>query len=159
MPSVVLINGSFGVGKTSVARDLRRRISGSVIYDPEWTGWAIQRLPSWVYLSGDDTDDFQDVNLWRSSVVAGIELVRVRHFGRADNLPLRLKFLPRKRQPHSHSGALQYCSPRNMFLRDEHLFLSLLRECNHSRMNPSTALRHPGFQRRNSQFRCDWVTG
>ena len=75
-PSVVLINGSFGVGKTSVARDLRRRISGSVIYDPEWAGWAIQRLPSWVHPSGDGTDDFQDVNLWRSSVVAGIRLFR-----------------------------------------------------------------------------------
>ena len=28
-----------------------------------------------------------------------------------------------KRQPQSHSGALQYRSPRNMFLRDEHSFL------------------------------------
>ena len=76
MPSVVMINGSFGVGKTSVARCLRRRVSGSVIYDPEWTGWVIQRLPSWVHLRGRGTDDFQDVDLWRSSVVAGIRLFR-----------------------------------------------------------------------------------
>ena len=33
LPSVVLINGSFGVGKTSVARALRRRVAGSVIYE------------------------------------------------------------------------------------------------------------------------------
>src|SRR5206468_578597 len=76
MPSVVMINGSFGVGKTSVARELRRRVSGSVIYDPEWAGWLIQRLPSWVHLRGRGTDDFQDVALWRSSVVAGIRLFR-----------------------------------------------------------------------------------
>ena len=76
MPSVVLINGSFGVGKTSAARELSRRVSGSVIYDPEWTGWVIQRLPSWVRLCGRGTDDFQDVDLWRRSVVAGTRLFR-----------------------------------------------------------------------------------
>ena len=76
LPSVVLINGSFGVGKTSVARELRRRVSGSVIYDPEWTGWVIQRLPSWVHLRGRGTTDFQDVDLWRSSVVSGTRLFR-----------------------------------------------------------------------------------
>jgi hypothetical protein len=74
LPSVVLINGSFGVGKTSVARALRRRVAGSVIYDPEWAGLAIQRLPSSVRLRGRGTGDFQDVDLWRRSVVAGTRL-------------------------------------------------------------------------------------
>ena len=76
IPTVVMINGSFGVGKTTVARELKRRIAGSVIYDPEWAGLAIQRLPSWVHLSGGRTNDFQDVDLWRRSVVAGIRLFR-----------------------------------------------------------------------------------
>jgi hypothetical protein len=76
IPTVVMINGSFGVGKTSVARGLKRRIAGSAIYDPEWAGLVIQRLPSWIHLSGRGTDDFQDVDLWRSSVVAGIRLFR-----------------------------------------------------------------------------------
>lgn len=44
--------------------------------NPEWAGWVIQRLPSWIHLSGRGTTDFQDVDLWRSSVVAGIRLFR-----------------------------------------------------------------------------------
>jgi hypothetical protein len=76
LPSVVFINGSFGVGKTSVARELRRLVSRSAIYDPEWTGWVIQRLPSWVRLRGRGTDDFQDVDVWRNSVVAGTRIFR-----------------------------------------------------------------------------------
>ena len=63
-------------GRRAWGRDLRRRISGSVIYYPEWAGWMIQRLPSWMHLRGDGTDDFQDVDLWRSSVVGGIRLFR-----------------------------------------------------------------------------------
>jgi hypothetical protein len=74
IPTVVIINGSFGVGKTTVARGLKRRIAGSAIYDPEWAGLVIQRLPSWIHLSGRGTNDFQDVDLWRSSVVTGIRL-------------------------------------------------------------------------------------
>lgn len=76
LPSVVFINGSFGAGKTGVARELRRRVSGSAIYDPEWTGWVIQRLPSWVHLLGRGTDDFQDVDLWRNSVATGTRIFR-----------------------------------------------------------------------------------
>lgn len=40
MTSVILINGSFGVGKTSVARALRARLAHSAIYDPEVVGWV-----------------------------------------------------------------------------------------------------------------------
>jgi hypothetical protein len=69
--SVVLINGSFGVGKTTVARALRTRAPGAVIYDPEWIGSAIRRLPRWIALRGHGTDDFQDIAIWRKSVAAG----------------------------------------------------------------------------------------
>lgn len=65
-----MINGSFGVGKSTVARLLRRALPGSVIYDPEWVGFVLMRLP------GTRTDDFQHVALWRRSVVAGARLFR-----------------------------------------------------------------------------------
>jgi hypothetical protein len=75
MPSVVLINGSFGVGKTTVARELRRRVAGSVIYDPEWAGLVIQRL-SRVFLGRRRVDDFQDLYLWRRSVAPAARVFR-----------------------------------------------------------------------------------
>lgn len=73
---IILINGSFGVGKTTVARLLRQRIAGSRIYDPEWVGSILMRLPSIIQLRGRGTDDFQDIALWRRSVVRGIGLTR-----------------------------------------------------------------------------------
>ena len=71
---IVLINGSFGVGKTTVAKLLRRALPGSLLYDPEWAGFVLMRLPRWVRLLGAGTDDFQDLDLWRQSVVAGTRL-------------------------------------------------------------------------------------
>jgi broad-specificity NMP kinase len=72
---VVIINGSFGVGKTTVARLLRGALHGSVIYDPEWVGMALMRLPKRFGLKG--TDDFQDMALWRGSVAVGVRLFRL----------------------------------------------------------------------------------
>ena len=73
---IVLINGSFGVGKSTVARFLRRRMPRSVVYNPEWAGSILMRLPRWARLRGAATDDFQDINLWRRSVITGVRLFR-----------------------------------------------------------------------------------
>ncbi len=73
---IVMINGSFGIGKTTVARLLRRSLPGSVIYDPELVGLILMRLPKWINLKGSGSDDFQDINLWRRLTVAGTGLFR-----------------------------------------------------------------------------------
>jgi hypothetical protein len=73
---ILIINGSFGVGKTTVGRLLRRQIDGSSLYDPEWAGSILMRLPSVIKLSGSGTDDFQDIDLWRKSVAHGTKLFR-----------------------------------------------------------------------------------
>jgi hypothetical protein len=73
---VVLINGSFGVGKTTVARMLRRALRGSVLYDPEWAGIAMMRLSRWATFWRPAAEDFQDFPLWRKSAVAGVRLFR-----------------------------------------------------------------------------------
>src|SRR5687767_10426053 len=73
---IVLINGSFGVGKTTVAKLLREALAGGAIYDPEWAGIALMRLPRWVRLEGSGADDFQHIDLWRRSAVAGVRLFR-----------------------------------------------------------------------------------
>jgi deoxyadenosine/deoxycytidine kinase len=71
---ILLINGSFGIGKTTVSRILRRRIAASILFNPEWTGSLLMRLP--LNLKGSGTDDFQDLDLWRKSVVKGVRIFR-----------------------------------------------------------------------------------
>ena len=73
---IVMINGSFGVGKTTVAKLMSGSLPGSVIYDPEWVGSVLKRLPKWIKLKGSGTDDFQDIDFWRRSAVFGIRLFR-----------------------------------------------------------------------------------
>jgi len=73
---IVMINGSFGVGKTTIAKLLRRFLPGSAIYDPEWLGFVLKRLPKWINLNGSGSDDYQDIVLWRRSAVAGVRLFR-----------------------------------------------------------------------------------
>lgn len=74
---IVLINGSFGVGKSTVAQLLQRQLPNSRIYDPEVAGSILMRLPRWLHLRGAGTDDFQDIDLWRKSVSLGIRLSRI----------------------------------------------------------------------------------
>jgi deoxyadenosine/deoxycytidine kinase len=73
---ILIINGSFGVGKTTVGKLLRKQITGSRLYDPEWAGSILMRLPSSIKLLGSGTDDFQDIDLWRKSVVHGTKIFR-----------------------------------------------------------------------------------
>ena len=57
---IIWINGSFGVGKTTIAENLKDRIANSIIYDPEKVGMFLYKtLP-------EKKDDFQDYELWRT---------------------------------------------------------------------------------------------
>jgi deoxyadenosine/deoxycytidine kinase len=68
---IIIINGAFGVGKTTVGRLLARRIAGSRLYNPEWAGSVLMRIP---FVSV--TDDFQDIGWWRKSVISGTRIFR-----------------------------------------------------------------------------------
>jgi len=35
VPVIIWINGGFGVGETTLAQELHRRLSDAVVYDPE----------------------------------------------------------------------------------------------------------------------------
>jgi hypothetical protein len=74
---IVMINGSFGVGKTTIAKLLCGSLPGSAIFDPEWAGFFLGRLPRWIKLKGSGSDDYQDIALWRRSAVAGARLFRL----------------------------------------------------------------------------------
>ena len=61
---VIFINGSFGVGKTTVSYLLSRELAKSVVFNPEPIGVALLRLAAWWPLQ-QRTDDFQDLAVWR----------------------------------------------------------------------------------------------
>jgi predicted kinase len=70
-PTVLLLNGAFGVGKTTVAALLARALLGAVVFDPERIGYVLRRLPRWLPGSTRDLDDYQGSPLWRALVVRG----------------------------------------------------------------------------------------
>ena len=71
---IVLLNGAFGIGKTTVARSLVSQLPRAVLVDPEPVGIALQRLGRLVRRR---TDDFQDLIWWRRGTVAAIRAARL----------------------------------------------------------------------------------
>lgn len=57
---IIWINGSFGVGKTTIAEILKCKIKNSIIYDPEKIGEFLNSIMP------EKKEDFQDYELWRS---------------------------------------------------------------------------------------------
>ncbi|MER7759295.1 NUDIX domain-containing protein [Streptomyces sp. NPDC097619] len=66
---IVWINGAFGAGKTSTARELAGLIPDASPYDPEVIGGALRRLLPQKRL--DEVADYQDLPVWRQLVVDG----------------------------------------------------------------------------------------
>ncbi|MFD3512889.1 NUDIX domain-containing protein [Streptomyces sp. NPDC058657] len=64
---LVWINGAFGAGKTSTARELIDLIPNSTFYDPELTGAELGQLLPAKRLA--EVTDFQDLPMWRRMVV------------------------------------------------------------------------------------------
>jgi hypothetical protein len=61
---VIFLNGTFGIGKSTVARHVRH--AESAVFDPETA-------------CRGGTDDLQDLPAWRRFSVRGIRLVRWRY--------------------------------------------------------------------------------
>ena len=59
---IIWLNGAFGRGKTTLTRELHRRLPDAVIFDPEHVGYVLtQAVPA-------PTGDFQDLPSWRHLV-------------------------------------------------------------------------------------------
>ena len=56
---IIWINGSFGVGKTTLAEILKDKIDDAIVYDPEEVGYFLQKILHKI------EGDFQDNELWR----------------------------------------------------------------------------------------------
>lgn len=74
----VLLNGAFGVGKTTVARRLAADLPRAAIYDPERSGFVLQRVPAFLLGRRGRPDDFQDLPQWRRLIVLGARITRWR---------------------------------------------------------------------------------
>ncbi|MET9699509.1 NUDIX domain-containing protein [Streptomyces sp. NPDC006529] len=64
---IVWINGTFGAGKTSTARELTGLLPDATLYDPETVGDALRLLLPRERL--DEVSDYQDLPSWRRLVV------------------------------------------------------------------------------------------
>ncbi|MFJ1730106.1 NUDIX domain-containing protein [Streptomyces sp. NPDC088254] len=65
--TVVWINGAFGAGKTTAARELIDLIPNSTLFDPEVIGAALPHLLPAKRLA--EVGDFQDLPIWRRLVI------------------------------------------------------------------------------------------
>jgi hypothetical protein len=79
------INGPFGGGKTQTAYEIRRRLPGSVVCDPEHAGFGLLRMLPRALKEGSadrpPMEDFQDLQAWRQGVVEVLDLVLTAHNG------------------------------------------------------------------------------
>ena len=78
---IIMINGPFGIGKTTIATMLQSKIENSMIYDPEEVGFMLRNIiTDEVKLPEEKTDDFQDLILWKELTVTVAEkLVNTYH--------------------------------------------------------------------------------
>ena len=67
---IIMINGAFGVGKTTTAHALHEKLANSMIYDPEMVGGMLRHvLPNDIKRAEATTGDFQDFVLWKELTV------------------------------------------------------------------------------------------
>jgi hypothetical protein len=65
----LMLNGSFGIGKTTAAEGLARQLPGAAISNPEVVGYLLRRLPSFMLGLRRQPGDYQDMVLWRRLIV------------------------------------------------------------------------------------------
>lgn len=69
-PRVIFVNGAFGAGKTTAAKELHAIDRRFAPYNPELFGIALQRLAPWSLRP----TDFQDLRVWRAWATKSIDL-------------------------------------------------------------------------------------
>lgn len=67
---IIVINGAFGVGKTTIANRLLSTLKSSMLYDPEEVGSMLRRIiTDEIKKPHEKTDNFQDLELWTELTV------------------------------------------------------------------------------------------
>src|SRR5579863_2012324 len=86
---IIMINGSFAVGKTTVAELLVQRLPHSMLYDPEMVGVGL----AGIVRSIETFSDFQDLTIWRPLVVETARMLK-QEYGRTLVVPMTLWHRP-----------------------------------------------------------------
>lgn len=86
---IILLNGSFAVGKSTVAELLVARLYHSMLYDPEMVGYGLRPIIQPV----ETFNDFQDLTVWRSLVIETARQIK-RVYGRTLVVPMTLWHRP-----------------------------------------------------------------
>jgi hypothetical protein len=86
---IILINGSFGVGKTTVAEILINRIPNSLLYDPEIVGSCLSHIVRPI----EQFEDFQDLPMWRTLTITTARLLK-QTYRRTLVVPMAIWFEP-----------------------------------------------------------------
>lgn len=65
-----MINGAFGVGKTTICNKLLKELDNSMVYDPEEIGFMLRNIiPKEIKHTEAKSGDFQDLELWKQVTV------------------------------------------------------------------------------------------
>ncbi len=86
---IIFINGSFGVGKTTVAELLVNRIPNSLLYDPEEIGICLSNIVRPI----EHFEDFQDLTMWRTLTITTAKLLK-ETYRRTLVIPMTLWYKP-----------------------------------------------------------------
>lgn len=81
---IIWINGPFGAGKTTLAKNLRDRRHKSLIFDPEEIGFVVKAtvpMPA--------SGDYQDLPLWRGLTISALREIR-RNYSQDVVIPMTL---------------------------------------------------------------------
>lgn len=77
---IVMINGAFGVGKTTVSNKLLKVVDNSMLFDPEEIGYMLRNvLPQEIKRSEAKTGDFQDFQLWKELTVTAAKQIQSKY--------------------------------------------------------------------------------
>lgn len=88
---IVMVNGAFGAGKTTVAEELVQRIEGSMLFDPEVVGYMLRHIvPTEAKYEEERTGDFQDLRPWKTLVVKVAEELK-NTYGRDLIVPMTIR--------------------------------------------------------------------
>ncbi|KML06878.1 AAA family ATPase [Rossellomorea marisflavi] len=67
---IIMINGAFGSGKTTIAHSLCDSLPGTMLFDPEEVGYMLRNvIPEDIKRLEAPEGDFQDLDLWRELTV------------------------------------------------------------------------------------------
>lgn len=86
---IIFINGSFGVGKTTVAELLVKRLPNSLLFDPETVGYMLRHILNPII----SNYDFQDLPQWRPLVVTVASMLK-EGYGRTLIMPMTIWHKP-----------------------------------------------------------------